>query len=391
MSIQSLYREDSGVYYAKWAVGRRTKRKSMGTRDAAVAQARYAEWLLMGGTEQRPAEPAKVYTVADLWFVYEQQHVEHKVVNKQTHANIWKNLSAHFANMLLTDVTDAVPGYVTKRERGLIGKPSKSSTIRRELSILRACFNWCADATQRKPIIGLADVPGFGLPPPGEPRDRWLKEDEIKRLLDAAAKTHDGNRMSRVERFLWLALETAGRKQAIMDLTWDRVDFETNVIHLAVPGRKTTKKRNASVPISRALKPILLRAYEERTGPFVLDITTGSMWASVQCVAIAAGFGPSQATRSNGAKPKATGISPHVMRHTAATHMARRGVPLYLIAKILGDTIATVEKVYAKHAPDDLRAAVDMISSAHIGAQTRAQSAHVERHTRPTLTDSALQ
>ena len=49
--------------------------------------------------------------------------------------------------------------------------------------------------------------------------------------------------------------------------------------------------------------------------------------------------------------------------------MARRGVPLYLIAKVLGDTIATVEKVYAKHAPDDLRAAVDMISSAHVGAQ----------------------
>jgi integrase len=63
-----------------------------------------------------------------------------------------------------------------------------------------------------------------------------------------------------------------------------------------------------------------------------------------------------------GQKPKSTGISPHVFRHTAATQMARRGIPLFLIAKALGNSMRMVERVYAKHAPDDLRAAMDMIS-----------------------------
>jgi hypothetical protein len=40
-----------------------------------------------------------------------------------------------------------------------------------------------------------------------------------------------------------------------------------------------------------------------------------------------AGIGGKQRKVPAGTKPKATGISPHVLRHTAATHMARRGAP----------------------------------------------------------------
>jgi integrase len=160
---------------------------------------------------------------------------------------------------------------------------------------------------------------------------------------------------------LWLALYTTARLQAVLDLTWDRVDFETEVVHLDVPGRKKTNKRRVSVPIATELLPILKRAYDERQGDLVMD-NKAAVWASVQRVVILAGLGGKQLKVPHGHKPKATGISPHTLRHTAATQMARRKVPLYLIAKILGDSIVTVEKHYAKHSPDDLRAAVDQIS-----------------------------
>jgi integrase len=71
------------------------------------------------------------------------------------------------------------------------------------------------------------------------------------------------------------------------------------------------------------------------------------VWRIVRDIATAAGV---------------SGVSPHVLRHTAATHMARRGVPLWTIAKVLANTLAMVERVYAKHSPDDLRVAVGMIS-----------------------------
>ena len=354
MSVPSLAKADNGNWYAFWSENRRSKRKSMGTRDAAVAKARFAQWLLLGGSEDKGDV---IYLVSDLWAVYDDKHVRLKVANPDTHSWSWKNLSPHFGHLTLAQVTEAVPGYVEARMAGKLGRAAKSATVRKELALLRACFNWCADAKERKPLFALSDVPGFGLPADSEPRDRWLKRDEIDRLLEAARSE---GRMSRVERFLWLALETAGRKQALLDLTWDRVDFETGVIHLALPGLKQTKKRRASVPISAALRPVLERAYAERDGNLVLD-HGGDVWAAVQSVVRRAGLAPAVA-RTTGQSAKATGISPHVFRHTAATHMARRGVPLWLIAKVLGNSLAVVERSYAKHAPDDLRGAVDMIS-----------------------------
>jgi hypothetical protein len=38
---------------------------------------------------------------------------------------------------------------------------------------------------------------------------------------------------------------------------------------------------------------------------------------------------------------------------------ARAGVDLFRVAGVLGDTIATVERAYAHHCPDHLRAAVN--------------------------------
>ena len=45
------------------------------------------------------------------------------------------------------------------------------------------------------------------------------------------------------------------------------------------------------------------------------------------------------------------GVTAHVLRHTAATWMAQRGVSLERIGAYLGNSAATVERVYAHHHP----------------------------------------
>lgn len=356
----------NGRFYAIWSENRRSKRKSMGTSDRAAAEARFAQWLLFGGHKGQVAEETKTgLTVAEFWKVYAEKHIQDpkKVAAPETIEFCWQNLKPHFGQLLLTQVSDAVEGYEAKRLAGKIGRPSKPSTVRKELGALRACFGWHADPKRGKNrLLDAKDIPLISLPEEGEPRDRWLRMDEIQRLLKAAAALRRGDRLSRGERFLWLALETAARKQAILDLTWDRVDFETNTIRLDVPGRRKTKKRRATVPISASLRPVLERAYAEREGDLVLD-NKGAVWSTIQLIAIEAGFGGERPKVLRSEKPKATGISPHVLRHTAATHMARRGVPLFAIANILGNTVAMVERVYAKWCPDDPAGTVDRISN----------------------------
>lgn len=360
MSTPTLGIADNGYFYAYWSEGRRSRRKSMGTKDRVVAEARFGQWLLLGGHRGGPQEEdgGSSLTVADCWAVYSAKHGP-ETASPETLDYIWADLEPHFGRLLVPQVDqDAVDRYVSLRTKGKLGRKVKPQTCRKELTILFACLRFCAEKPQR--MFPASIIEKVKLPPAGAPRDRWLRTEEIQRLIDAAARMRRGPRLSRGERFLWIALETAARREAIMDLTWDRVDFEINVIHFDTPDRRQTNKRRAAVPISRSLRPVLERAYRERKNDLVMT-NKGAIWATIQLIAIEAGFGGEKPAR--GEKPKATGISPHVLRHTAATHMARRGVSLFAISKILGNSYQVVERTYAKWCPDQPETTVDLISA----------------------------
>jgi integrase len=344
MPAYSLRQHANGTYYIHWTEGRRSQRVSTGAKDETEAQIYLAKWIL--SDREEAANEASIFTVGDLWNAYFERHVEKNAVSTRPAESSWKNLSGHFADLKLADVTDAAEKYVALRLSGEIGsKPAASGSVCLELRLLRAALNWCA-----KPKVALikpGDIPPFDIPPDSEPRDRWLRTDEIKALFASAAELRTGTRLSRGERFLWLALETASRLQAIIDLTWDRVDFDTGVIHYNVPGRRKTKKRRVSVPISKTLRPVLERAFAERESDVVLDHGSLTLWRTISVIAREAGV---------------DGVSPHVLRHTAATHMLRRGVPIWVVAGILGNTVDMVQRVYGHHCPDGLADGVEMIS-----------------------------
>lgn len=343
MSAPTLKRASNGTIYVHWTENRRSKRVSTRTADMAEAKAFLAQWLLL---EQSVAPVCGDRTVSECWTAYYNRHVLAECASVSTAEWSWKNLDLHFGALHVSEITaDVIDQYLAKRRAGKIGKPSADSTIRRELVNLRSALNWCA--SPKRKLLDPSVVPLFDLPKDGDPRDRWLRTGEIQALLAAASDTRVDGRLSRCERFLWLALETAARSEAIRQLTWDRVDFEVGVIDYNVPGRRKTKKRRAVVPISKTLMPVLERAYRERKGDSVLD-SEAPVYDSVKRAA-------SRASLED--------VSPNVLRHTAATHMARNGTPLWLVAKILGNSIAMVERVYAKHCPDDLRPAVENIST----------------------------
>lgn len=276
----------------------------------------------------------RTLTCADLWAA--------KYDGLERYRWSWANLAPTFGRLEPRDVTQALArDYVAARGAGRPhGRRGRPSTIRLELSCLIASWNAAVERRQ----LDVADVPAIRIPAASPPRDRWLTDTEIDALLAAAAEQ---GRLSRVERFCWIALDACARRTAIQELRWDtgQVDIEQRVLHLNPPGRRQTTKRRASVPISDRLLDVLRRAHDERVGPYVLDTPT-NINGPLAAVASRAGLG---------------GVHPHVLRHTAATHMARRGIPLWIIAQLLGNTLAQVESVYAKWQPDFGRDAVEAI------------------------------
>ena len=228
-----------------------------------------------------------------------------------------------------------------------------AGSIRRELGGLRTVLRWAA----KKKLIAATSVPEFELPPPAGPRVVFLNRDQEAWFWDQAMAWGTGHRTHvpqdssyRVMLFVALALETAARRGAIYDLTWDRVNLEQGLIDYRVPGRRVTKKRRVQVPISDRLGPVLEAAW--LAAPKDVDgRATGRLLGATGCLRRA--FWVFCHTID------VPWVTPHVLRHTWASLAAMNGVSLWDIAQVLGDTIATVEANYLHLTPGHLRGAIN--------------------------------
>ncbi len=90
----------------------------------------------------------------------------------------------------------------------------------------------------------------------------------------------------------------------------------------------------------------LTEAKARTSGTFVVE------WGGDRVESIKHGF------RDAAARAGLTDVTPHTLRHTAATWMAQKGVPLWEVAGMLGHSdAAMVAETYGHHSPDHLRKA----------------------------------
>ena len=307
------------IHRDKWAVtfheGERRLRITTGTADRGLAESRARDiWAA------RNALPSE--RIADLWPRYVKDRIEDGARADRFKAH-WTALEPHFGHRLGMAITreDCRAYYQERRGDGY-----SDSTIKTDLEFLRACIRW---------RYGVA-APSIWIPPAAKPRDHWLTKEQARELVDAAASPH-------IKLFLTLGLATGARASAILDLTWDRVDFAHGTIDFRPSGRNQTNKRRTVVPMNPTAREALEIAHRGRLSAFVVEYG-GKPVQSVK-----------KATQRLSEK---TGIrfSPHVLRHTCAVWMAQADVPMQKIAQYLGHTSTRVtESVYARYSPSFMR------------------------------------
>jgi integrase len=314
------------IWTVTWTDHDTGRTRAVSTRTADRAQAEIWRAQFIAGREQPP--PPKQPLVQDILDGYLDDRKGVVVAYKRLEV-ICRTLKRHVGKL--------EPHMLRRRtylERRRQERAVADGTIRREVGTLRAAFNWAARERW------IAEIPYVQSAPTSEPRERWLSHEEVARLIAACRAPH-------IRLFVLLAYHTAARTGAILELTWDpdQVDFEHRRIDYRRPGRRSSNKRRATVP----LNPVILAALQEAR-----KVATGAGAAHVieyrgrHVQSIDDGF--AAACRRAGIM----NCTPHVIRHTAATHMVMAGVPLAEIARMLGDTEAMVEKVYGKHSPDYL-------------------------------------
>lgn len=313
-----------GKFCAVIGTGRGRKRVSLGTADPVLARTRLAEFTQQ---RERLSRPVRVNVGAILdAYVADRKG---KIADPNRPAYAAARLKPTFGPLLPEHITETVcRSYVKARKAA----GAKTGTAHTELAALRAALNWAAK--QQPPWIDRA--PHIWMPSKPEPRERHLERDEAGKLIAACQAPH-------VKLFVALALYTAGRASAILDLKWDRVDMARRLIKLRDPDRDVTRKGRATVPINNTLLQALSEAKEGAISDYVVEMAGHRVQSVKKGVAAAA--------RRAGLK----GVTPHVLRHTAAVWMAEAGIPMPQIAAFLGHTDTRVtERVYARFSPSFL-------------------------------------
>lgn len=240
----------------------------------------------------------------------------------------WRLLEPMFGHLR----HDQVTRQVCRAYRDLRLKAGvKPGTIGRELGVVKAAVNYVHPKSPAQ-----WEIPAFG-----PARDRRLTKQEFRRLVDSCSVPH-------VRLFIILALSTGGRKEALLQLTWDRVDFDRRLIDLRVNGHRG--KGRAIVPMNDMVYEALAFARDLAQSSHVIE------FAGKPVQAVKRGF----ATACKEADLE--GVTPHVLRHTAASWMAEAGVPMAEIAAFLGHSDSRVtERVYAKFSPTYLSKAASAL------------------------------
>jgi integrase len=312
-----------GRFAVVWYEDGCRRRCSLGTNDRAQAESQLIEFKRIRSVQatEGPLDVRGIYQA------YQESLKARPSYERVGHS--WKPIGRAFGNLLPSQLTRAaVEDFTENRLRH--GK--SRGTIHLELGYLRAALRFA----RREGFI--REAPYIPLPQKPPPKDHRLSRQEARRLIDAVRVEH-------VRLFIILAIATAGRASAILELTWDRVDFGRARIDLSSPERQRTNKKRAMVPMNDMARQALQEAKQAALTEYVIE------WGGKRVMSVKKGV--AAAARRAGVK-----CSPHVLRHTAACILAESGVPMEEIAQYLGHSNTdTTRRIYARYSPDYLQKA----------------------------------
>ena len=210
--------------------------------------------------------------------------------------------------------------------------PAEPTQSRSTFSIVRRKLNFAVERDILKYI------PCWGVKPPAKPnrRSRYLSEEEIKTFwtnIDLAPIS------SEIIRALKLILVTAQRPGEVIGLHWSEIDGDWWII----PAHRTKNGREHRVYLTQLAQELL----GECNDGYIFKSPTSDKTIHVNAVA--------QAVRLN---RKILGIedkiwTPHDLRRTAATHMAKLGVAPHVLGKILNHVDSSVTAIYNHYDYDE--------------------------------------
>jgi integrase len=326
----------------------------------ADAQSKLAKFIAQKYRPSRRERDIEDIDIADVLSIYDNDCGPLQDRRAQLDARL-ERLNEFWGNRKLAEVTgETCREYV--RWRGSAGG------ARRDLEDLRAAINHHAKEGLHRGVVRVV------LPPRGLPRTRWLTRKEAAALLRVCWRAReiqtqhrgalkgakietDKRPLRHLARFILIGLYTGTRAGAIATASPRKgegrsfVDLERGIFYRLAEGLRETTKRQPPIPIPARLLAHLRRWHEK-------GITRDHFveWRGRPIKSVKTAFN----TAARLAKLEGN-ITPHTLRHTAATWLMQAGVDKWEAAGFLGMTVEMIDQVYGHHHPNYLRNAAHAI------------------------------
>lgn len=230
-------------------------------------------------------------------------------------------------------------------------KEASGSTCNRYLAALRACLRLA-----HKKYEWIDKVPPFFMYEEPKGRTRWLKPDEVLRLLKELPEHLVGPAI--------VALSTGLRRSVVTGLRWDQIDMNRRVI--SIEGESMKNGEELTIP----MPDLVVQVVQQQIGKHHERVFT---------------YGGKPFDRQGQETWKAAlrraGIDDfrwHDMRHTWATMLTQQGVPDAVLMVLGAWKTAKMVRRYAHHNVDSIRAHA-MVADGVLGEVTSQILSHPQK------------
>ena len=329
----NLYTRDKAVAFGK-AV-KLAKRLDAGTFDpwadaspqegltVAKAAKRYTTWKARGG-----ASPATVET--------DRGHLD-RFDRWLPAGALVKQVERHH-----------VEGFLDRPKKGRDGKPGGKRSPAgqaRTLATLQHFWGWAVDngVTPQDPTAGVTVAKVKA-----ERRDH-ITEDEEAAIIRAvgAAEILSGESRQWLRDWLEFGTHTGLRPGEQGQLRWSAVRLAEGRVEIGKGHRVKTRESARQVPVRGRALDVLTRLAEARQTETDGPVFTGAGGTA----AVNVGYLSKQLQRFASEAGVEKNVTAYSLRHSFGTRMALGGTPLYLLAQLMGTSVAMIEKHYGHFDP----------------------------------------
>jgi len=239
-----------------------------------------------------------------------------------------------------------LPSHIDTFQRHITGRCYHSATVRRMLTDVRDFILYL-----RNRSLTLID-PAIYMQIPGQkrslPRD-ILTESDISRILNLL----HGIRRLRLRTMVELFYATGIRKQELINLNL----YDLNIRERTLLVRQGKGKKDRLLPVTKSTITVVARYIKEIRSKKASNTT--ALIVRTDGTRITDGDIQSGLYGIRKRLKIKQRLTAHVLRHSIATHLVRRGVDIRYVQAFLGHADLTTTQIYTRVVKDDLRKEID--------------------------------